>query len=85
VLWLPANQRQPKRALRAVRLEDQDDEPNSNGFHQVSGNLKSLQECRIATRVSVHLLDEWDANLTLKPRQQAEALVAQPAARRGGC
>ena len=61
--------------------QEADDEPGATGYSSGERQLKSLQEIVSRTHAAVYLLDEWDANLDVKNRASAEALVAQLAAR----
>ena len=61
---------------------DEDSEKSaSSGYSSGERQLKSLQEIVSRTQAGVYLLDEWDANLDVKNRASAEALVAQLAMR----
>jgi ABC-type transport system involved in cytochrome bd biosynthesis fused ATPase/permease subunit len=70
-------------------FEDIDEDENSEDGHQVVKNgfssgerqLQTLQEIVANTHAEVYLLDEWDANLDVHNRAQAEKLVEQLAAR----
>ena len=61
---------------------DEDSEKSaSSGYSSGERQLKSLQEIVSRTQADVYLFDEWDANLDVKNRASAEALVAQLAMR----
>ena len=61
--------------------DERPDLPATHGYSSGERQLKCLQEIVSRTQAEVYLLDEWDANLDSHNRSQAEALVAQLAAR----
>jgi ABC-type bacteriocin/lantibiotic exporter with double-glycine peptidase domain len=61
-------------------LSEAYEEPKS-GFSSGERQLKSLQEISEHTNAVVYLLDEWDANLDAKNRNQAESLVEKIASK----
>jgi ABC-type bacteriocin/lantibiotic exporter with double-glycine peptidase domain len=69
-----------------IVVDDEDDlseeyEEQKSGFSSGERQLKSLQEITENTNAVVYLLDEWDANLDVKNRSQAESLVEKIAAK----
>lgn len=75
----PAENTQPTDAELDELDEDEgsenDDLSNKSGFSSGERQLKSLQEIAENTKATVYLLDEWDANLDVHNRAQAEQLV----------